>query len=275
LSVSLPAFGPLTAHAQEVPTTAAAPATVAPAAEAPATAAAAADTSLQSAADSFWHYAKIARYDLAKVELQKLLDQKEQPVAVLEALEKVAADRKDNLDQWLFRWQQVADIRQPMAQLNAILTAGYRTRRADPNFIETSIQRLDGTDQQFVFAMSRLSESGELAVSPMIDYLRDPAKQQYHAGIAKALVQLGKPALNPLVAALDMPANEANLNTLLTVISVLGDIGYDVSVPALVDLTNKQDVPQAVRDAAKKALLHMGAGDPATLNDANLYYDLA
>ncbi len=259
-SVSIPVFGPLVARAEEPAAT---------------TAVAAPDGSLYSATDDFWHYAKIARYDLAKAELQKVLVAKDQPLAVLEALEKVAADRKDNLDQWITRWQQVPDLREPMTQLNAIMTEGYRARRADPNFIEANIKRLAGTDQQFLFAMSHLSDSGELAVSPMLDYLRDPAKAQYQAGIRKALVQLGKVALNPLVAALEMPATDANRDTLLTVISVLGEIGYDVSVPPLADLASQKDVPTAIRDAARKALLQMGAGDAASLNAGNLYYEVA
>ena len=283
-SVSLPLFGPLVARAQEpaiAPTTAAPDAsgqmeeTSATSQTATTKSVAAPQASLYSATDDFWHYAKIARYDLAKVELTKVLAKKDQPVAVLEALEKVAADRKDNLDQWISRWQQVPDLREPMAQLNTIMTDGYRTRRADPNFIEASITRLAGTDQQFIFAMSRLSDSGELAVTPMLDYLRNPDKAQYHAGIRKALVQLGKPALNPLIAALEMPATDANRNTLLTVISVLGEIGYDVSVPPLADLAARKDVPTAVRDAARKSLLQMGAGDAASLNAANLYYEVA
>lgn len=257
-TVSIPVFSPQTAHAQEA-----------------AVSAPAADPALVAAAGDFWHYAKVARFDLAKAELQKLLDKKDQPVAVLEALEKVSSDRKDDLDQWVTRWQNVAELREGMGQLNAILAAGYRTRRANPQVIEENIQKLAGNEQVFAYAMQRLNESGELAISPMIDYLRNPDQSKYFAGIRRAMGQMGRPALNPLVAALQMPATDVNRNALLTVIAALGDIGYDVSVAPLSDLAQRQDVPSAVREAAAKSLERMGAAGAARQSPANLYYELA
>jgi hypothetical protein len=235
----------------------------------------AADSSLSAAADDFWHYAKVARFDLAKAELQKLLDRKDEPVAVLEALEKTAASRKDNLDQWVGRWQNVAELREPMAALNGILAEGYGTRRANPKFIEENIHRLSGNEQVFAYAMQRLGESGELAIAPMIDVLRDPAKSALHPGIRRALSHLGRPALNPLVAALEMPASDENRAALAAVISALGDIGYDVSVAPLAYLAQKQDVPAAVRDAATRSLERMGAAAAVKQSVPDLYYDLA
>ena len=55
------------------------------------------------AAENFWHYAKIAKYDLAVPEGQKLLDPGVQPADMLRAFQDAAADRKDNLYDTMFK----------------------------------------------------------------------------------------------------------------------------------------------------------------------------
>ena len=73
----------------------------APAAAPAATEAAPASPELIENVEDFWHYGKIARYDLAKAEADKIVAQKDNPQAVLEAFEKVTTQRKDSLDEWL------------------------------------------------------------------------------------------------------------------------------------------------------------------------------
>src|SRR5439155_2902967 len=114
-----------------------APAAPAPAAEQPAQpgqpaasqAAQQGDPELTSAVEDFWHYGKVARYDLAQAEAQKILAKKDNPVAVLVTFEKVADDRKDNLDQWLLRWQGTQQLKDVTSQLISVLNDGRRTRR--------------------------------------------------------------------------------------------------------------------------------------------------
>src|SRR5437868_6558076 len=77
------------ARAQEAPAPAPAPTAEQPAA-APAAAPAAEDKDLRQSVEDFWHYGKIARYDMAASEGQKILAKSDQPVAVLEAFEAVA-----------------------------------------------------------------------------------------------------------------------------------------------------------------------------------------
>src|SRR5437867_3917280 len=87
------------------PATAAAPAPETPAA-APATSA---PSDLATSVDDFWHYAKVARYDLAAAAAQKILANRDNPVAVLEAFEAVSEKHndKDKIDQWMLKWQGV------------------------------------------------------------------------------------------------------------------------------------------------------------------------
>ncbi|MGH7215370.1 MAG: HEAT repeat domain-containing protein, partial [Tepidisphaeraceae bacterium] len=104
-----------------------------------------------------------------------------------------------------------------------------------------------------------------------LDVLRDPGKRSQHAAVRRALVDMGRAALNPLVAATESKDNDL----LVQVIDVLGDIGYPESVPYLARLANSRSVAQPVRSAATQSLMQMGAGDPGGLNASNLFYDLA
>ena len=233
------------------------------------------DASLQADVDVFWHDAKTFRYDLASAQLKKVLDKNADPVALLQAVEAVAADRKDNADQWLLRWQQIPELRESMDKLMGVLSKAHNLRRADQNLIEANIQRLPVSDQAYMISINRLRESGELAVPLMLDYLRNPAKKEFHTSIRRALVDLGRSGLSPLVAATHMPMTEQNQSTLLVIIGVLGEVGYDASLPPLVDLANDAKAPAVIKTAAKDALLRLGSADPASLKAANLYYELA
>jgi hypothetical protein len=101
----------------------------------------------------------------------------------------------------------------------------------------------------------------------MIDYLRDPAKAEYHEPIRSALRDLGRPALNPLVAVTE----SKNQDLLIPIVSVLGDLGYGAAVPYLARVATARDVNQSVHSAAQQALQRMGA---TVANPADLFYEL-
>ena len=110
-----------------------------------------------------------------------------------------------------------------------------------------------------------------MAVKVLIDILRDPAQNQYHVTCRRILRNLGRKALNPLLAATEMK----DFDTLIDIVSALGDIGYDASVPYLARLAAASDVPDGIRVAARKALIHIGVGSNAVLSPAELFFNLA
>ncbi len=124
-----------------------------------------------------------------------------------------------------------------------LINEGRRQRRANPTYIEENIKRLDRPGRPYHIAVTQLRDSGELAVPMMVDYLRNPDKSQYDNGIRNALKDIGRPALNPLLAATEMK----NQQTLIEIINVISDIGYNVSVPYLARLANGSNQPEAVR----------------------------
>ncbi len=260
-----------------IPTPATAPTTAAaPVAAAPAEAAALAvpvipeNEPLKDSIDNFWHYGKIARYDIAAAEAQHILALNASPLDLLTTFESVAAQHHDNLDEWMLRWQGVDQLTAPVTQLITALGQGHSARRSDPKYIEQNIQMLATNQRGYDLSIDRLRESGELAVPMMLDYLRDPTKNQYAGAIRRALRGLGLSAVNPLLAATEMKDEQ----TLITIVSALGDIGYDVAVPYLARLEQLDSVPASVKLVAGDALHKLRVDDVTKLNAADAFYDL-
>jgi hypothetical protein len=226
---------------------------------------------LQDSIENFWHYAKIARYDVAAAEGKRILDANTEPTLLLGMFEKVADLHHDNLDVCLIRWQGVPAMSDISTQLINALNKGHDARRADPTYIEANIKLLSENERGYVLAVDRLRDSGELAVPIMIDDLMDGTKATYHAPIRRALRDLGLSAVNPLLAATEMK----NESTLMTVIDTLGDLGYDVAVPYLAKLQQDPSQPQDVKAALGDAMRRLRISDPSSLNPAQEFYDLA
>ncbi len=267
-SLALPLASVLPAWAQDAAAPAAAAAAPAPVSE-----------ELQRAVANYWHYGKIARYDLQAAEGEKILAHASDPVAVLNAfnqhLESTAFNgQTDNLQQWMLRWQGIEQVADVTNKISAVLNAGRTEFRADPAFIQEQIERLSTGARGYEGGVNELRKSGELAVPMMIDYLRDPGKREFHSAIRRALRDMDRAALNPLVAATEM-SGQANTEALIAVVTAIGDIGYDDGVPYLVRVANDEKATGPVREAARQSLARMGAGNPSDLNAANLFTDLA
>ncbi|HWB53355.1 MAG TPA: HEAT repeat domain-containing protein, partial [Tepidisphaeraceae bacterium] len=225
---------------------------------------------LVQSADDFWHYALVARYDLANQAAVQVLKESNQPLKVLLAFEKVSTDRHEDLDAWMLRWEEIPELKDSVTKIVQVLNRGRYARRNDVADIQRNIERLNINERAYSLAIARLRDSGEMAVPIMLDYLRDPNKKEYYASIQRALRDLGREALNPLLASTEMK----DPGTLIMVIDALGDIGYDATVPYLLRLAKSQDESDAVRMAAKQALTTMGAGDALKNSPAEMFYDL-
>ncbi len=226
---------------------------------------------LKDSIENFWHYGKIARYDIASAEGQHILSLNSDPQQLLSAFEATALSHHDNLDQWLLRWQGVDAMKDVSTQLIDALGKGHTGRRSDPKYIEQNIQTLATNERGYDIAIERLRESGELAVPIMLDYLRNPSQNQYHAAIRRGLRDLGLSAVNPLLAATEMKDEQ----TLMTVVTSLGDIGYDVAVPYLARLIQSNDTPASVKASTIDALQRLRVNDPTKLSATDLFYQLA
>ncbi|HYO10628.1 MAG TPA: hypothetical protein VER17_16800, partial [Tepidisphaeraceae bacterium] len=228
------------------------------------------DPELAQAVENFWHYGKTFRYDLALAEGQRVLSKRDNPPSVLAAFERTAQQRGDNLEQYLLRWQGTQQLKEVTSQIMTLLNEGRRARSADPGAVERNVRRLADVGRGHMLAVRDLRNSGELAVPIMIDYLRDPGRAEFHAGIRQALVELGRPVLNPLVAVTE----SKNPDLLVAVVTALGELGYGSSVPYISRVANGNDYPAAARNAAAQALQRMGAGNAQQMNVADQFYEL-
>ena len=122
-------------------------------------------------------------------------------------------------------------MREASNDLMKLLDKGRYERRKDKAYIEENIARLGNGERAYINGVSRLRDSGELAVPYLIGALQDPGKAPIHDSIRRALVDLGRLALSPLLASTEMKDE----TTLITVIGVLQQIGYETSVPNLAD----------------------------------------
>jgi hypothetical protein len=257
---------PVVTYGQEAPAAGAG----APAAAAPADLPV--DKNLQDSVENFWHYAKVARYDVAAAESKRILDGNPDPAVLLETFETVAAAHHDDLDVSMLRWQGADEpIKSAATQLMQVLNKGHDIRRADPKIIEKNIQLLAQNERGYDLGIDRLRDSGELAVKVMIDDLRDASKMSTHAAIRRGLRDMGLSAVNPLLAATEMRDEP----TLISIVNVLGDLGYDVAVPYLARLLHASDVPDSVKSATLDSLRRLRVPAPEGLNPADQFYDLS
>lgn len=234
---------------------------------------------LLAAAEDYWHYASIARYDLANAAAAKIAAANAEPLAVLKAFEDLVSDKNRRLPQErrvelyerMLAWQRIPQLKDSSAQLLSVFNKAKQTRRADASFIKQNIERLSVNERAFELGVEQLRQSGELAVPLMIAYLQDPAQKAHHVAIRRGLREMGIKALNPLVAATQMK----DWTTLGWVISALGDLGYDNAVPYLVRLVHDKSTPAPVRSIAMDSLLRLGVKNPMELNPAQLFVELA
>ena len=227
---------------------------------------------LQASVEDYWHYGKVARYDVAAAKANEILASGAEPLKVLEAFEKVTRDRGDNLDEWLARWQGVDQLKDVTTKLNDVINQGRYTRRAEPGYIEKNVARLNGGDRPYRLAMAQLRESGELAVPAMLAVLNDPNKADLHGAVRRGLVGLGRSALSPLCAA-TMSDDPAQVELVCT---LLGELGYDSAVPylAAVAANGSENVKRAAQASIQRINTN-GTATPMTGTPGDLFYDLA
>jgi hypothetical protein len=237
------------------------------------------NTDLKRSSDDFFHYASIGRYDLAKAEGEKILAMNADPSEVYRAFQasvtdrnrRVTPDRRIELYERILSWQRQPELKDVGAKLVSIFNQATLKQRSNTAFIEAQVQRLSGGPRAYALAMEQLNASGELAVPVMLNYLRDPSKRELQVPIRNALKDLGVKALNPLLAATEMK----DPIVLPWVVSALGDLGYDNAVPYLVRLLKSVETPEAIKGAARHALLRLNVPSPDNLNAPQLFFELA
>ncbi len=223
--------------------------------------------SLEDNWNDFLHYTKIGRFDLAKGYAQALLDSQPDPVELLvlsEANRAGVAILQRVVD--LAPDPQLADVTRKVL---AIVEQGKFIRRSDPKIILEEVKRLNTTDRGWFIAVRRLRNAGEYSIPFMLDAISDDSRKDEWENIKRALPEIGKDGIRPLVTALqsDNTALKADI------IKALGGIGYPQALGYL-KYVMEQDPSTELRSLAAESIRKI---DPEALNvpAAPLFYRLA
>ena len=215
--------------------------------------------------NDFLHYTMIGRFDLAKGFGQKLLDSKPDPLTLLELSESNPKGYKI-----LLKMQADSPELQDVAtKILDIIEQGRYTRRTDPKIIVGEIKRLNTTIRGKIAAQERLKNAGEYAIPFMLGVLEDQGRRDEFANIVETLPMIGRPAIRPLAASLQM--NQVAVKA--EVIAALGQIGYFQSLPYLKYVAEKDESAELRADAVNA--INQIDSVTGQLPAAELFYQLA
>lgn len=231
---------------------------------------------LESLFVNYLHFALIGRFDVADQKFaQPLLSRPELSPLTKEAAEtliQLSEKYPDSLDTLLLLINN-SSIGGNAKKIMDLIREAHTLKRRDPARIKANIKLLSGDPMQRAVAIERLVESGEYAVPWMLGLLGDANQEQLQPFVARALPQLGRKAINPLLAALSVKHEP----TLQVVVDTLGKIGYPQALPYLQRLAASKDAGEAVRRMAADAINRILASNPGIkLKPADaLFRDLA
>jgi HEAT repeat protein len=253
-----------------VPTTAAQTSTARSASPSPAEVTA--DATVEDLFKDFLHYAILGEFIRADAFGKALLAHPDvDPVTVME----LSAQEPKSLDTLLtiIKTAKNPSFVETAQRVLELIEKGHFARRHDPERIQANIEKLLGNPQQEAMAIKHLIEGGEYSIPLLIKVLLNPHQQALRVRIVNALPQIGKPAVNPLVMALNMQDN----NIRQDLIRALGDIGYPQAIPYLQKARSDPKAHPATKEASSAAIgrieAQVGRGFPGSTED--LFFELA
>jgi hypothetical protein len=223
--------------------------------------------SLEENYNNFLHYTQIGRFDLAKGYGQVLLESQPNPLELLEL-----SQRNPTGFTFLLKVNEFSsdpELSGLAGKILAIIEQGRFIRRSEPKIIVEEIQRLSGTERGKLTAMKRLKDAGEYAIGFMLDAMADDSRAQELPNIIWALPQIGRPAIRPLVTAIQTQ----DVGIKAEIIRALGKISYPQSLAYLKYVVEK-DNSSEIRSLASASIRQI---DPAAAeaSAAELFFRLA
>jgi HEAT repeat protein len=215
--------------------------------------------------NDFLHYTLIGRFDLAQGFGQRLLDSKPDPLLLLEL-----SEENPRGYELLLKVQADNDQLREIAEgILKVIEEGRYLRRTDPKIILAEIARLNTTIRGKIAAQERLKNAGEYAVPFLLSVLEDSSRREEFANIVQTLPMLGRSAIRPLTAALQMPHAAVKAE----IIEALGAIGYFEPLPYL-KYTAEKEESSPLREAALAAIARIDSS-AQQIPAAELFFQLA
>lgn len=168
--------------------------------------------------NDFLHYTAIGRFELAKSHADQIIESQPDPTQLLA----LAEENQEGYRLLLKMHADSDELREVSGKVLDLIEEGRYIRRTNPKIISQEIQRLSTTIKGRIAAEERLKNAGEYAIPQMLAAIADPDRKNEMAYITEALPKIGRPAIRPLVAALQIQ----DVAVKAEVIRALGKIGY-------------------------------------------------
>lgn len=215
------------------------------------------------------HYLRIARWDLAKSNLEYVALNGD-PVEML-ALS--MTKEMTGSEQTLLGALTVKEVAEQAQEVLNLLERGRAAQQQDPTLIEVEIKRLGTTPRGRLLARDRLAFIyKEYAVPQLLRALADDSRASLHAHILWVLQEMGKPAVDPLTAGL------ASEDPVLKrhIVRTLGKLGYRRAGPYLQEVAEDPATRSEIKGDAQHALTRLqGMESSLDVPAAELFYRLA
>lgn len=145
------------------------------------------------------------------------------------------------------------------------MEAAFRAFATDPARINGLINDLSGTPTDRNIAIIQLKSAGSIVAPPILKQLSQSEDPTRNDELAFALSQLGKPVVEPLIAALRAPENRIRK----IAAEVLGDIADPSAALYLWNPAFSESQEQSVQIAARQALSKILGKDPRNVYELN------
>jgi hypothetical protein len=231
----------------------AAPAALAQDGAAPAAAPAADSAGLVDAANRFVHAILIAKPEQASAAANALLADGVSPEQLAAAID--GADLGKRLEEAFRRGRKMGDVADAVAGVETKLETGRKALAREASRIEEAVKMLAGPIRGQMMAKDRLLAAGEYAVPALLRQVvegRDPALE---SASVRVLVEMRRQSALPLMAAL--PKLDPGAQRKVCVI--LGQLGYPIAIPALLDVAQRKGIAADVFEAANTAAVALGS----------------
>lgn len=200
---------------------------------------------LESDWNDFLHYTAIGRLDLAEGFARKIIDAPADPVELLA----LAQGNPRGYQLLLNVNADSGELKDVSGELIEIIERGKFIRRSDPKIIVQEIKQLSGTQRARMAAVKRLKNAGEYAIPFMVAALGDTARKDEFANITRALPEIGRDAIRPLIAAL----GSSDIAVKSEVIRAIGKISYPQALGHLKNIV-ENDSSEQLKDLALEAI---------------------
>jgi CheY-like chemotaxis protein len=214
------------------------------------------------------HYWKIAKFDLARKFGQAVVQSNPDSTVLLKLVEHpevgyVLVSQMTGAED--------GDLAEVARRLLATTDEGIMIKRKDVERMIDALKALGINERSYQINLRNLQLSGEYVVPPALGLLAEPSHAALHPQIMRALVEIDRPVVYPLVMALATPDKDLKLK----IIDLLGKLGYKMALPGLKALVESADQPADVKQAATAAMTAIGGPAVVQQSAAQLYGELA